>query len=92
MGASTNVQNVIFLRSFLGVILGRLGMIFVEASEAYKTLVSEALSEPKRSIFGQHTFKATKLEQTLKNIVWEATGDPEERLKGTRPQSNTCKV
>jgi hypothetical protein len=49
------------------------------AIDAYNNLSQQIFSDPKRWP-GDGMFKATKLEEVIKSVVQEVTGDPEEPL------------
>jgi hypothetical protein len=49
------------------------------AINAYNNLAQQVFSDPKRWP-GDGTFKATKLEEVIKSVVRDVTGDPEELL------------
>ena len=56
--------------------LGRLRMDIDTAINTYNNLVQQVFSDPKRWP-GDGRFKATKLEEVIKSIVENVTGDPE---------------
>ena len=56
--------------------LGRLRMDVDTAINAYNNLAQQVFSDPKRRP-GDSRFKATKLEEVIKSIVQNVTGDPE---------------
>jgi hypothetical protein len=59
--------------------LGRLRMGVDTAIDAYNSLAQRVFSDQKRWP-GDGKFKATKLEEVIKSIVRDVTGDPEEPL------------
>lgn len=72
--------------------LGRLKMRMDDAINLYNRLVSDTFSENKSIILGSGTFKATKLEEGLRRIVMETTGNPDEMMMEEKPQEARCKV
>jgi hypothetical protein len=71
--------------------LGRLRMSVAEAITRYKTLAQRVFSDP-RLIGGNGKFKASKLEQVLKEIVKEKTGQPDELMMDRRLEAQVCKT
>jgi len=59
--------------------LGRLRMGVDTAIDVYNNLTQQVFSDPKRWP-GDGRFKATKLEEVIKSIVRNATGNAEEPL------------
>jgi len=59
--------------------LGRLRMGVDTAIDTYNSLAQQVFSDQKRWP-GDGKFKATKLEEVIKSIVRDVTGDPEEPL------------
>jgi len=59
--------------------LGRLRMGVETAIDTYNSLAQQVFSDQKRWP-GDGKFKATKLEEVIKSIVRDVTGDPEEPL------------
>jgi len=59
--------------------LGRLRMDVDTAIKHYGTLAKHVFSNPKRWQ-GEGKFKATRLEEAMKAMVRDATGDPESLL------------
>lgn len=73
--------------------LGRLRMSVDQAIAAYAHLVFHVFGDKKLVVLGgAGTFKATKLEQGLKAIVEQATGDAEEKMMEEKPSEAKCKV
>lgn len=73
--------------------LGRLKLSMDDAIAAYVYLVSEVFRDKKLLVHGgSGAFRATKLEQGLKEIVKKATGDAEERMMEENPSETKCKV
>ncbi|KAG8738544.1 hypothetical protein FRC10_006748 [Ceratobasidium sp. 414] len=62
------------------VLLGRLGMSIDDARNCYSKLATEVFSDKKLISLGGPVFKASKLEQILKAIIEEKTGDAHERM------------
>ena len=60
----------------IALMLGRLRMDIDTAINTYNNLVQQVFSDPKRRP-GDGRFKATKLEEVIKSIVENVTGDPE---------------
>lgn len=58
----------------------------------YNRLVTDTFSDRKWILLGSGMFKATKLEESLKNIVLEATGNAEEMMMEENPHQVECKV
>jgi hypothetical protein len=63
----------------IALMLGRLRMDIDTAIGCYNNIAQQVFSDPKRWP-GDERFKATKLEETIKSAVRDATGDPEEPL------------
>ncbi|KAG8706345.1 hypothetical protein FRC09_002460 [Ceratobasidium sp. 395] len=64
-----------------------------QAIAAYSKLVESVFSEKKiLSTSGSETFKAGKLEEELKRMVREATGDEDTLMMGTQHNEDDCKV
>ena len=59
--------------------LGRLRMDVDSAINHYNNLAQKVFSDPKQWP-GDGRFKATKLEEVIKSVVCEVTGNPEEPL------------
>lgn len=74
------------------VMLGRLRMRMDDVIPLYNRLVSDTFSGKKPVMMGSGTFKATKLEEGLRRIVMEATGNPDEMMMEEKPQEARCKV
>ena len=63
----------------IALMLGRLRMDVVTAIDSYDNLTQQVFSDPKRwPVDGR--FKAMKLEEAIKSVVRDVTGDPEEPL------------
>jgi hypothetical protein len=71
--------------------LGRLGMSVTEAIACYGTLAKTVFSSVKRT-GGEGRFRATKLEQVIKEVIRERTGHPDERMMDTRSEGKGCKT
>ena len=63
----------------IALMLGRLRMGVETAIDTYNSLAQQVFSDQKRWP-GDGKFKATKLEEVIKSIVRDVTGDPEEPL------------
>ena len=59
--------------------LGRLRMDVATAIDSYDNLTQQVFSDPKRWLVDGR-FKASKLEEAIKSVVRDVTGDPEEPL------------
>ena len=59
--------------------LGRLQMDVEMAINSYNNLAQQVFSDPKRWP-GNGRFKATNLEEAIKSVVQDVTGNPEESL------------
>jgi hypothetical protein len=71
--------------------LGRLRIPRKQAIECYLKL-REVFSDKKLLGTSGSAFKASKLKEVLKRIVWEAAGDENARLMGTEPGEDKCKT
>jgi hypothetical protein len=72
--------------------LGRLGIPLKQAIEYYPKL-AEVFSHRKLvRTSGPSVFKLTKLEEVLKRIIHEATGDENARMLDPRPDGVKCKT
>ncbi|CAE6526229.1 unnamed protein product [Rhizoctonia solani] len=69
--------------------LGRLRMPIEKAIEKYANLVKEVFKEKKMS--GPTMYKATKLQEALKTMIREATGDGMEMMSEDQ-NDNPCKT
>ncbi|KAG8778912.1 hypothetical protein FRC12_024747 [Ceratobasidium sp. 428] len=70
-----------------------LGLDVDQAIAAYSKLVESVFSETKIvSMSGSGTFKAGKLEEELKNMVREATGDEDTLMMRAQHNQEDCKV
>ena len=78
------------LSRIIALMLGRLRMSVAEAIECYGTLAERVFSTTKR--IGDGRFKASKLEEVIKEIVREKLGDPDARMLDARPESDGCKT
>ncbi|KAJ1310580.1 hypothetical protein OPQ81_007309 [Rhizoctonia solani] len=70
--------------------LGRLRMPVRPAIESYANLVKDVFSEKKR--LGSGSFKTTKLKNSLRSIIRDATGDPEELMIEGKTMERQCKT
>jgi hypothetical protein len=71
--------------------LGRLRMSVTEAIEHYGTLAQRVFSDAKL-IGGDGKFKASKLEEVIKEIVEAKTGRADELMMDPRPEGEACKT
>ncbi|KAG8796240.1 hypothetical protein FRC12_001995 [Ceratobasidium sp. 428] len=79
--------------ALIACMLVLLGLDIDRAIEAYSRLMESVFSEKKSvSMSGSGTFKAGKLEEELKKMVREATGDENTLMMGTQHNENDCKV
>ena len=62
-----------------------------EAIEHYGTLAQRVFSDAKL-IGGDGKFKASKLEDVLKEIIEKKTGQADERMMDPRPEGEVCKT
>jgi chromatin remodeling complex protein RSC6 len=69
--------------------IGRLYIPLDQAIRCYLTL-AEVFGE--RKLFGTSPFKMTKLEEILKKIVRDATGDENTQMLDTRPDADKCRT
>jgi len=63
----------------IALMLGRLRMDVDTAIDYYSNLTQEVFSDPKQW-HGDDRFKATKLEEAIKSVMRDVTGDPEQSL------------
>jgi hypothetical protein len=72
--------------------LGRLGIPLKQALKCYITL-AEVFSDRKLiKTSGPSALKLTKLMESLKKIIYDATGNADARMMDTRPDANKCKT
>ncbi|KAG8724762.1 hypothetical protein FRC09_014598 [Ceratobasidium sp. 395] len=71
-------------------LVGRLGMTTENALETFARLSNEVFSD--RKLIGQGVFRASKMEQTLKAIVREVTGNEDELMLDQRSDRKTCQT
>jgi hypothetical protein len=71
--------------------LGRLRMSVTEAIEHYGTLAHTVFSDAK-PFRGDGKFKATKLQDVIKEIVEAKTGQADEPMMDPRPDTEACKT
>jgi hypothetical protein len=71
--------------------LGRLRMSTTEAIEHYGTLAQRVFSDAKL-VGGEGRFKASKLEDAIKEIVEKKTGRADEPMMDPRPEGEACKT
>ncbi|KAG9119578.1 hypothetical protein FRC07_005340, partial [Ceratobasidium sp. 392] len=74
------------------VLLGRLRMSIEEAKNCYSKLASDVFSDKKLISLGGPVFKASKLEQILRSIIEQQTGDSHERMMVSDTSNQSCKV
>ncbi|CAE6523258.1 unnamed protein product [Rhizoctonia solani] len=70
--------------------LGRLRMSVHSAIESYANLAKDVFSEKKR--IGSGSFKTTKLKDSLRGIIQNATGDPEVLMIEPQQAEGQCKT
>ncbi|KAG8793097.1 hypothetical protein FRC12_003902 [Ceratobasidium sp. 428] len=79
--------------ALIACMLVLLGLDADQAIAAYSKLVESVFSEKKiLSTSGSEAFKAGKLEEELKRMVREATGDEDTLMMGTQHNEDNCKV
>ena len=66
-------------------------MSVAEAIERYRTLTERVFSSTKL-ISGDGKFKASKLEEVIKEIVKEKLGHPDALMLDSRPEGEVCKT
>jgi hypothetical protein len=71
--------------------LGRLQMSVTEAITHYGTLAQSVFSDA-RLIGGDGKFKASKLEEVIKEIVEKKAGHPDELMMDPRLEGEACKT
>jgi hypothetical protein len=71
--------------------LGRLRMSVTDVIKDYGTLADRVFSDAKL-VGGDAKFKASKLEEVIKEIVEEKTGRADELMMDTRPEGEVCKT
>ncbi|QRV95420.1 kinesin light chain [Ceratobasidium sp. AG-Ba] len=73
--------------------IGLLGMDIDAAISAYSQLIEHVFSDKKMlTTSGSGTYKASKLEEELKKIVRDATGDENTRMMESVRDTNKCQV
>ncbi|KAG9104905.1 hypothetical protein FRC07_009685 [Ceratobasidium sp. 392] len=70
-------------------LVGRLGMTTEQAMETFARLSNEAFSE---RFIGKPTFRASKLEKALKEVVRDTTGNEDELMLDRDVSSKKCKT
>ncbi|KAG8793483.1 hypothetical protein FRC12_002624 [Ceratobasidium sp. 428] len=79
--------------ALIACMLVLLGLDIEQAITAYSRLMDSVFSERKMiSTSGSGAFKASKLEEELKKMVREATGDEDTLTTETKPDEDDCKV
>ncbi|KAG9112050.1 hypothetical protein FRC07_007995 [Ceratobasidium sp. 392] len=79
--------------ALIACMLVLLGMDIDQATAAYLRLVESVFSDKKMiTTTGSGTFKASKLEEELKRIVWEAMGDENAPMMKAQQSDDDCKV
>ncbi|KAG8796106.1 hypothetical protein FRC12_004858 [Ceratobasidium sp. 428] len=79
--------------ALIACMLVLLGLDIEQAITAYSRLMDSVFSERKMiSTSGSGAFKASKLEEELKKIVREATGDEDTLIMETQSDEDDCKV
>ena len=66
-------------------------MSVTDVIKNYGTLADRVFSDPKL-VGGDAKFKASKLEEVIKEIVEEKTGRADELMIDTRPEGEVCKT
>ncbi|KAG8779521.1 hypothetical protein FRC12_024160 [Ceratobasidium sp. 428] len=79
--------------ALIACMLALLGLNIEQAISAYSRLVNSVFSEKKTvSMSGSGAFKASRLEEELKKMVREATGDENTLMMKTQYHEEDCKV
>ncbi|KAG8784573.1 hypothetical protein FRC12_018534 [Ceratobasidium sp. 428] len=78
------------IAAIIAVMVGRLGMTTGQAMKGLANLANEVFSD-KKSI-GTETFKASKMEKALKDIIREATGNEDEPMLNEQAKNQKCKT
>ncbi|KAG8712168.1 hypothetical protein FRC09_020154 [Ceratobasidium sp. 395] len=98
-GGSSQIRKVYKMMAGTGTgaliacMLALLGLDVDRAIEAYSKLMEAVFSEKKSvSMSGSGTFKAGKLEEELRKMVQEATGDENTLMMKTQHDEEECKV
>ena len=76
--------------SLVALMLGRLRMSVEDAIACYGALAKTVFGDVKR--FGDGKFKASNLENAIKDIVKKQTGQEDERMMDSRPNGECCKT
>ncbi|CAE6509136.1 unnamed protein product [Rhizoctonia solani] len=74
------------------IMLGRLRMSIDDTILAYNKLISDVFADKKILTNGPAAYSATRLEQRLKDIVREVTGNEDERMVEVHTGQINCKV
>jgi hypothetical protein len=75
------------------VMLGRLRVPIDDAIRKFAKLAKDVFSDKKYiSTSGSGTFKSTRMQQALKAIIGEATGDENEGMMDHRLDGGKCKT
>ncbi|KAG9093323.1 hypothetical protein FS749_014584 [Ceratobasidium sp. UAMH 11750] len=76
--------------AIIAVMVGRLGMTTEQAMTSLARLANEVFSDKKT--IGEGTFKASKMEKALKDIIRRVTGNENEPMLDKRADSRECKT
>ena len=87
-----DIQPPVYLSpsSLIALMLGRLGMSVEQTISHYETLAGDVFSDKQAG--GDGKFKASKLEEVIKDIVKAYTERVNERMMGTPPDGKGCKT
>jgi hypothetical protein len=73
--------------------LGRLRIPLNQAIDHFMKLAEDVFADKKHfNSSGSSTFKSTKMQQALKDIIRETTGNENEPMLDRRPDSGKCKT
>ena len=78
-------------RRVIAIMLGRLRMSVSDAIRCYDSFSEKVFSKGKK-VVGDGKFKASILEDVIKEIVEEKTGDTDTRMMDSRPEQESCKT
>lgn len=78
------------MRRITMTLVGRLGMTTEKVVETFTRLSKEVFSDAR--MIGTPTFKASKMEKTLKDIVREKTGNEDELMVEESTDLKKCKT
>ena len=79
------------LRRIIAIMLGRLRMSVSDAIRCYDSFAEKVFSRGKK-IVGDGKFKASILEDVIKEVVKEETGGADTRMMDSHPEHESCKT